>query len=166
ARAGRHFGPFPHSTSKPVLERRSVFARLQAAGHATDALAFANAYPARFFAHAEARRRWTVTTFCCRAAGVPLRTGEDLRAGRALAADLTAAGWPEPGDHETSEANAAARLARLAAAHRFTLFEYYLTDKAGHAQDPIQAAAVLTALDRFFDALLDRLDRRTLLLIS
>ncbi|HLT46574.1 MAG TPA: alkaline phosphatase family protein [Rubricoccaceae bacterium] len=166
ALAGRHFGPYPHSTSKPVLEAWSVFARLRAGGHAVEHLAFANAYPARFFTHAEARRRWTVTTFCCRAAGVRLRTGADLTAGRAVAADLTAVGWPEPGVPAVDEAEAAARLARLAAAHRLTLFEYFLTDKAGHAQDAAMAAAVLATLDRFFDALLDRLDARTLLVIA
>jgi hypothetical protein len=166
ALAGRHFGPYPHSTSKPVLEARSTFARLVAAGHAPERLAFANAYPPRFFAHAEARARWTVTTFSCRAAGVRLRTTADLAVGRAVAADLTGARWPDPGLAPVPEAETAARLARLAAAHRFTLFEYYLTDKAGHDQDAAAAAAVLGALDRFFDALLDRLDPGTLLLVA
>lgn len=166
ARAGRHFGPFPHSTSKPVLERQSVFARLVAAGYAPHRLAFANAYPPRFFAHAEARRRWTVTTFCCRAASVRLRTTADLAAGHALAADLTGALWPDPGRESVAEEEAAARLARLAAAHCFTLFEYYLTDKAGHDQDAARADALLRSLDRFFGALLDGLDPYTLFLLS
>jgi hypothetical protein len=169
ALAGRHFGPYPHSTSKPVLERANVFARLVAAGHAPGGLLFANAYPAPFFAHSEARRRWTVTTFCCRAAGVRLRTGDDLRAGSALAADLTAARWPAHLDAAVpaiSEAEAARRLARLAGDHAFTLFEYYLTDKAGHARDPGAAAAALLSLDRFFGALLEALGPRTLLLVS
>src|SRR5690606_39840738 len=62
---------------------------------------------------------------------------------------------------------AARRLARLAADHTFTLFEYYLTDEAGHAQDAGQAAATLEQLDRFFDALLDALDpASTLLLVT
>jgi hypothetical protein len=169
ALAGRHFGPYPHSTSKPVLERRSVFARLIAAEQPPERLAFANAYPAPFFAHAEARRRWTVTTFCCRAAGVRLRTGEDLRAGRALAADLTGARWPAHLDAAVPaipEAEAARRLARLTDAHALTLFEYYLTDKAGHAQDPEAAAAALLSLDRLFGALLDGLEPHTLLVVS
>jgi hypothetical protein len=169
ALAGRHFGPYPHSTSKPVLERESVFAQLRSASDAPEPSAFANAYPERFFAYADARARWTVTTFACRAAGVRLRTDADLRAGRALAADLTAARWRDeldPTMPAITEAEAAARLARLAAAHAFTLFEFYLTDKAGHAQDPDAASAVLRALDRFFDALLDRLDPGALLLVS
>ncbi|MDX1420924.1 MAG: peptidase [Rubricoccaceae bacterium] len=166
ALAGRHFGPYPHSTSKPVLEAESVFARLRRAGHAAGDLAFANAYPDRFFRYAEGRSRWTVTTFSCRASGVRLRTAADLRAGRALAADLTAAGWPGAEVPVVSEAEAGARLARLAAAHRFTLFEYFLTDKAGHAQDAARAGAVLGALDRFFGALLDARDPGTLLVVS
>jgi 2,3-bisphosphoglycerate-independent phosphoglycerate mutase len=169
ALAGRHFGPYPHSTSKPVLEQESVFARLRAASASPEPAAFANAYPERFFAYAEARTRWTVTTFACRAAGVRLRTDADLRAGRALAADLTNVRWRaelDPTMPAISEADAAGRLARLAAAHPFTLFEYYLTDKAGHAQDPEGAAAVLRTLDRFFDALLDRLDPGALLVVT
>ncbi len=170
ALAGRHFGPYPHSTSRPILAERSVFARLNAAGVPLERLAFANAYPQRFFDHALARARWTVTTLACREAGVRLRTDADLRAGRALPAGITGALWQaqlDPTMPVASEAEAARRLARLAADHTFTLFEYYLTDKAGHAQDAGQAAATLEQLDRFFDALLDALDpASTLLLVT
>ena len=155
ARAGRHWGPYPHSTSKPVIAAQNLFVRLHEAGRRG---AFANAYPDRFFRFVERRNRWTVTTLCCVEAGVPLRREADLRAGDALTADLTGAAWPEHLGLDTpviSEADAGRRLARLSHDADLTLFEYFLTDKAGHSQRPDRAATVLRALDAFFGALLD-----------
>ncbi|NNF58051.1 MAG: peptidase [Rhodothermaceae bacterium] len=170
ALAGRHYGPYPHSTSKPILREQSIFARLLGAGHETEHLAFANAYPERFFVHAWERKRWTVTTYACRKAGIRLRTTEELRQGDALAAGITNALWRthlDPSMPEVHEEEGARRLARFAEHHPFTLFEYYLTDKAGHAQDAAQAESILRTLDRFFGALLDLLDfKRTLLVVS
>jgi hypothetical protein len=95
-------------------------------------------------------------------------TADDLVREDAVAADLTGAGWPDPDPRvvPVPEAEAGRRLARLAAAHTLTLFEYWLTDKAGHAQDAALAGAVLDALDRFFGGLLDALDPATLLVVS
>ncbi len=166
ARAGRHWGPYPHSTSKPVIAAKNLFVRLHEAGRRG---AFVNAYPDRFFRFAEARNRWTVTTLCCVEAGVPLRREADLRAGAALTADLTGAAWPEHLGLDTpviSEAEAGRRLARLSREADLTLFEYFLTDKAGHSRDPARAAAVLLALDAFFGALLDALGPDGLLVVT
>lgn len=157
---GGHFGPYPPTAVRPLLDAQSVYARALRAGLSTGDLAFANAYPDRFFAAAEARGRWTVTTYMARAAGVRLRTSADLARGEALTADLTGAGWQRLVESDLaviSEAAAAARLLRIARAHRFTLFEYFLTDKAGHSRDMARAADVLTSLDRFFSALTDGL---------
>ncbi len=165
---GGHFGPYPPTAVRPLLDAQSVFARLIRAGVAADQLAFANAYPDRFFAAAEARGRWTTTTYMSRAAGVRLRTAADLARGTALTADLTGEGWRhliDPDLVPISEAEAAHRLHALAQTHRLTLFEYYLTDKAGHSRDSARAAAVLHSLDRFFGALLDRLDPAVDLLV-
>lgn len=166
---GAHYGPTPPTTVRDVLERESVMAHVARRFGATS-VAFANAFPDRFFAAVEPRQRWTATTRMARAAGVRLRRAADLAAGDAVAADLTGAGWHalfDPSLAEIDEATAAARLLALARAHRLTLFEVFHTDKAGHAQDPDAARDVLTALDRFFGALLDRLDpARDLLVVS
>lgn len=158
ARAGRHFGPFPHSTSKPVIARHNLFVRLQEAGLSG---AFANAYPERFFAFARERERWTVTTLCCIEAGVRLRGEADLRAGEALAADLTAEGWPGRLGTEVpviSEEEAGRRLARLSREAPLTLFEFYLSDTAGHGRDGLRPEPILEALDAFFAGLLAEID--------
>lgn len=157
---GGHFGPYPPTAVRPLLDAQSVYARLLRVGLSPGDLAFANAYPDRFFAAAEARGRWTVTTYMARAAGVRLRTSADLARGDALTADLTGEGWQrlvEPDLTVLSEADAAAQVLGLAHMHRFTLFEYFLTDKAGHSRDAARAADVLGSLDRFFAALIEGL---------
>jgi 2,3-bisphosphoglycerate-independent phosphoglycerate mutase len=165
--AGRHWGPFPHTTSLPVIAASSVFARLETEGRRGQ---FLNAYPDRFFRIAAHRERWTVTTRCAIEAGVPLRTEADLRAGRALAADLTAEGWRTQLGLDVEPITlrqAADRFVRLGADADLSLFEFFHTDKAGHAQDRGMAEALLRALDAFFAALLDALDpSRDLLVVT
>jgi 2,3-bisphosphoglycerate-independent phosphoglycerate mutase len=167
---GGHFGPYPPSAVRPLVEAQSVFARLLRAGVPVADLAFANAYPDRFFTAAEARGRWTTTTFMARAAGVRLRTEEDLARGEALTADITGEGWQrllDPALPVVTEAAAARRLHALARRRRLTLFEYFLTDKAGHSRDPARAADVLHSVDRFFQSLLGLLDpARDLLVVT
>ena len=166
---GRHFGPYPPRLARPVLAEKGLFARLVAAGCSPEDLAFANAYPDRFFRYAEARDRWTATTWLARSAGVRLRTEADLRAGHALTAEITGAAWREKLGLDTpvlSEEAAAHQLAGIAAEHRLTLFEYYLTDKAGHAREPARAAATLASLGRFAAALTAALPADTLLVLT
>ncbi len=168
--AGRHYGPFPHSKTKPVLAAENIFTKILALGLPYEEPAvFANAYPPRFFAYVKKRDRWTVTTRCCLDAGLRIRGHEDLLASRALAADLTGAGWPDRhlGLTPITEAEAGRRLHALSRTHAFTLFEYYLTDKAGHSRSFDRADTALRALDAFFAGVLDGLDpAKDLLLIT
>jgi bisphosphoglycerate-independent phosphoglycerate mutase (AlkP superfamily) len=53
---------------------------------------------------------------------------------------------------------AAQVLAALVAAHRFTLYEYFLTDRAGHAQDMDAALRILSGLARFVRSVLAQVD--------
>ncbi len=170
ALAGRHYGPFPHSKTRAVLATSNVFHRVQALfPDEPIPCAFANAYPDRFFELVAKRDRWTVTTRCCLDANVRIRTAQDLAHGTALPADITGAGWRQfdPTATVLTEAEAAQRLLRLAQHHRFTLFEYFLTDKAGHSQKSSRAADTLHSLDRFFEGLLANIKlSNTLLLIT
>lgn len=164
ATAGRHWGPFPHSTSKPILAERSLFVRLARAGRRAR---FANAYPAAFLDRLRASDRWTTTTRMTRDADLPLHTLDDLRDGRALAADITGQGLRAfvPDAPVLTPSEAADRLAAMTAAANLTLFEYFHTDKAGHAQDAEMAARCLNDLDAFLLALAEALDRQGDLLV-
>jgi hypothetical protein len=166
---GRHFGPYPHSTTHATLDRANLFRRVRALGAPGLPVTFANAFPPQYFE--ASRRRATVTTYCCDAAGVELRDLSALRDRRALAADLTGASWREHLGLEVPDrslSEAAEVLLSTARRHRFTLFEYFLTDKVGHGRIDTPPGTIVDALDRVVGTLLERLDpdRDTLLLTS
>lgn len=164
--AGRHWGPFPHSSSRPVLSERNLFHQVGAPNSA-----FANAYPERFFEVAAKRDRWPTTTRCCLDSGVTIRTLDHLRDGKAIAADLTGKGLARVAESvvdPVSEDEAARAVAALCRSHALVVSEYFHTDKAGHAQDMDAARACLESIDRFLTALPDHLDlgRTTFVLTS
>jgi hypothetical protein len=169
AAAGRHFGPYPHSTSRPFLAAHNLFRQVQQQyPEEPEPAAFANAYPPRFFEYVRLRDRWTVTTRCCLDARVPIRDYATALRGEALTADLTGEGWVTLLHHDLpliTEGEAGTRLRRLSQQYRLTLFEYYLTDKAGHSNTPQKATTVLQSLDRFLEGLLDGFDPATQLLV-
>ena len=169
--AGRHYGPYPHSKTKPTISSQNIFQQVKGLHlpHA-EPNAFANAYPKQFFEKAKARSRWTVTTLSCIEADVKIRTLSELEKNEAITADLTRKSWRSilklPVD-VIDEKKAAEHLAAISNAHPFTLLEYYHTDKAGHSQSMAKAERTLSSLDAFFDQLYDELDfSKTLLVIT
>ncbi|MFO8231500.1 MAG: peptidase [Longimonas sp.] len=169
-RAGRHYGPFPHSSSKPVLAAHNLFQRVQP-GLSPGDCAFANAYPPVFFKKRARRNRWTVTTLCSRQAGVRLRSTDDVRHNRALPADLVGHAWHKHLDiaiPQRSAAHAGRVLYRIMQQHRLTLFEYYETDKAGHGRSELSISTILHRLDALLGSFIDAcsLDTDLLLICS
>ena len=159
ARLGYHKQGFPNEEMRAIISEHSVFLQLRRAG--IGPYIFANTYTRRFF---DERPRWvSATTVAVEAAGLRFNTVEDLRAGRSVFHDFTNRLLAERGEEadERSPAEAAAVLARVAAAHRFTLYEHFLTDRAGHAQDPEAARATLRGLARFVRAVLAETDLRS-----
>ena len=158
--AGQHFGPFPHSSTKSVIAEHNIFSQLGRLPNIRNS-AFANAYPDRFFDIARQKNRWSVTTLCCIEAGIPVRSLRYLQQGQAIASDLTGKGWVTHLGYDftpVSESIAAQRLIDITKIHSLTLFEYYLTDKAGHSQSPEKCAQILSSLDTFFTTLIERID--------
>ena len=166
AAVGYHKQGFPNKALLEIIEHRSIFRQLKDAGVAP--ITFANAYTHRFF---DERPRWvSATTAAVEAAGLPFRTVADIQQGAAVFMDYTNRLLLERGEDVTlrSEAEAAAVLARIAGENRFTLYEYFITDKVGHAQDMPLAKTVLTSLALFIRELMTRLDlkRTTVILTS
>ncbi|HET9788496.1 MAG TPA: hypothetical protein VFP47_15270, partial [Pyrinomonadaceae bacterium] len=104
------------------------------------------------------------------AAGLPFRTLEDLRNGRAVFQDFTNRMLIERGEDVPLRTahEAAGVLAAIASESRFTLYEYFITDKIGHLQDMEQARIVLQDLALLIRQLLARIDltRTTVILTS
>ncbi|HEV7858585.1 MAG TPA: hypothetical protein VGO91_08140 [Pyrinomonadaceae bacterium] len=156
ARLGYHKQGFPNEALREIITEHSIFLQLKRKGIAPNT--FANAYTRRFF---EGQSRWvSATTVAVQAAGDRFRDMEDLRAGRAIFQDFTNGMLITRGDDvapRTPE-EAAAVLAKLVQSHRFTLYEYFITDKMGHLQDMEGAQLVLQNLARLLRALLDQLN--------
>ncbi len=162
---GRHLSAFPGGSLRPLLRRESLFRRLLD----RDArVMHANVAPASV-----ARRRVrtvSAMTVAAEEAELPLRTLDDVAAGRALHHDFTnqllvSYGCDVP--MRTPEA-AGRMLAGIAADVDFCGFEYFLTDAAGHAQDAAAVRGNIARLDAFLDAVLDSTDlaRHTVVVTS
>ena len=166
AHLGYHKQGFPNKPLLEIIGVHSIFRQLREAG--VEPVTFANAYTNRFFTE---RPRWvSATTAAVEAAGLTFRTIDDLKNGSAVFMDFTNRLLIERGVDVSvrSEEEAAAVLARITRENRFTLYEYFITDKVGHVQDMELAKKVLTSLARFIRELLTRLDlqRTTVILTS
>lgn len=153
---GYHKQGFPNKALLEIIREKSIFKQLRDAG--VEPITFANAYTQRFF---EERPRWvSATTAAVEAAGLSFRTVSDMKSGWAVFADFTNRLLIERGEdvEERSEAEAGEVLARITHSNRFTLYEYFITDKVGHLQDMDAAKVVLARLALFIRELLGRLD--------
>ena len=153
---GYHYGPKPNPQVAEFLANGNLFSRLTQAGRRA---AFLNAFPPGYFDGIHSGRRiYAAIAQAVVNAGLPLGTLEDLRRGRALSADFTAQGWRErlgqPDTPVLSPYEAGQRLAELAAGQDFSLFEYWLSDYAGHGQDMQAACGLLESFDQVLAGLL------------
>jgi hypothetical protein len=163
---GAHKQGFPNAALLDIIREHSIFLQLKNRG--IESITFANTYTTKFF---ERRPRWiSATTAAVEAAGLRFNVVEDLRAGQAVFHDFTNTMLLERGEHaplRTPE-EAGGVLANIVASHRFTLYEYFITDKIGHAQDYLEARRVLPMLAQVIRSLLANLDlkKTTVILTS
>jgi hypothetical protein len=156
---GYHKQGFPNAAMREIIAEHSIFLQLKNAG--IEPATFANAYTQRFF---DGRPRWvSATTAAVEAAGLQFRNVEDLKNHRAVYQDFTNQVVIERGEavEPRTPARAAEVLASIVAENRFTLYEYFITDKAGHKQDFAAAQTVLQQLAAFIRELLKRVDLKT-----
>jgi hypothetical protein len=163
---GAHKQGFPNPPLLDIIREHSIFLQLKARG--IESITFANTYTGKFF---ERRPRWiSATTAAVEAAELRFNVVEDLWAGRAVYHDFTNAMLLERGESAAlrTPEEAGGVLASIVSSHRFTLYEYFITDKIGHAQDYDEARRVLPMLARFIRTLLKNLDlsNTTVLLTS
>lgn len=156
AAIGEHYGPKPNPAIMKFLDNGNLFSRVASSDQRA---ALLNAYPPRYFEAIESGRRLPgAIAMAARYAGLPLKTREDLFTGQALSVDFSGQGWRDTlGFAETpllTPEEAGQQLWRLAEAHEFSLFEYWLSDLVGHKQDMEAALAILKTLDEVLGALL------------
>ena len=156
AQLGYHKQGFPNSEMLEIIREHSIFLQLARAGIAP--ITFANTYTQRFF---DERPRWvSATTAAVEAAGLPFRKVSDNQADRAVFHDFTNRALIERGEDVAPRTpdEAAAVLASIVSENRFTLYEYFMTDKVGHAQDMAAAKSILKNLAAVIRGLLKRID--------
>ncbi len=164
--AGKHFGPYPYSKTKFLLKQRSLFHQAIEIGFTPH---FLNAYPDIFFKKSEKIKRWTCTTLMAKSAGVRLNRLEDVVDENALTAEIIQNAWREMLHLEVPEITpemGGDRVIRALESYDLVLYEYYLTDKAGHEKDPERAGKILEILDRFLIQVMKNLKDGDTLVIS
>jgi phosphopentomutase len=163
---GKHFGPYPYSTTIPILEKKSLLVYFR---NKYNSSYFANAYPKAFFDYVNSgRTRLSVTTMTCKLAGIKLNRVSDLRAGKALTAELTNERWNHRLGYKLKvikPKSAARRLFNIAQQYKFTLYEYYLSDHLGHLRLADDFEKIFTELDEFLFTLLSEVDSKKMTLI-
>jgi 2,3-bisphosphoglycerate-independent phosphoglycerate mutase len=157
---GGHYGPWPSPAIVSLLANGNLFREVRRQGKRA---AFLNAYPPSYFAAVESRRKLLSSIpQAVVSAGIPLGTVGDLRAGRAVSADLTGQGWRDrlglTDMPLVTARQAGERLAQLASKNDFSFFEYWLSDYAGHGQDMAVARALLDGVDEMLGGLLHAWD--------
>ncbi len=165
---GRHFGPYPHSAIRGLLDERSIFHKMASFRGQCH---FINAFPQQFIDYVTTTNRWSSTTYMTTRAGLKLNSVEEVLDERAITAELTQDAWRKRLSLDVpkiSEEQAADRVIRASKEHDLVLVEYYLTDKAGHSRDAKLAQCILTRLDRFLQHLISGREEHgyTLLLTS
>jgi len=166
---GKHFGPYPYSTLKPLIQQKNIFTELEKKNFKTY---FSNAYPQKFFDYLKnGRRTLSVTTFSYLAAGKKLNTVNDLLNGKAITAEITNEVWNSKLGYNLqliSPKDAGERFYSISLDFNFNLFEYFLTDYAGHSRDFNFAFEVMNKLDGFLEGVISKMNFKKdfLILIS
>ena len=163
---GYHKQGFPNQALRELIRIESIFLKLTALDIQPNV--FVNVYPPQFF---QEPPRWKSATTCAvEAARLSFRKLPDLVGGHALSHDFTNSVLLERGFDVPlfSPEESGAILARLAARHRFTLYEHFLTDSIGHSRDLAAAERHLPKLAAFVNAVLANvdLDATTVILTS
>ncbi|MBM4147676.1 MAG: peptidase [Lentisphaerae bacterium] len=150
---GRHLEGFPNQALRELVSDRNIFGVLAARGVVCT---FANAYFAADVDAVRQARRQSVTTVAALSGVGVVRCRDSLERNEAVCHDITretlgARGYAGP---VISPEEGAEHLAAIAARHGFSLFEHFMTDRAGHSMDMQFAVKTVRILDRFLAALL------------
>lgn len=163
---GRHQPHVPPVALHSLLAERSIFRRVTAGGGRAT---FANAFGPGYWEALAARRiRRSAGVIAAQGAGLRFRDMDDLRAGRALAWDITGLELRarEPEAIVVTPHQAGANLAGLAHDHDLVFYECFLPDLAGHARLHADIGAVMALIDGLIGGILNAMRGADTLLIT
>lgn len=166
---GSHLNGFPDHKLRKLLVAKGLFRQLKSNHYK---VIFANAYRPPFFdllCRGLPGNHYSCSTLITYYGGLPFFSLSDLVAGRALFMDITndilqKMGFDVP---LITPEEGAGRLLAISRNYDFTLFEYFLSDLAGHMADQTEAKRVIQILDRFIGTLAKKINfNDTMLMIA
>lgn len=166
---GKHFGPYPYSTLKPIIQQKNIFIELEKRNFRTY---FSNAYPQKFFDYLNnGRRTLSVTTFSYLSANKKLNDVNTLLNQKAITAEIRNDIWNTKLGYQLPliEPQKAGKIFyEISQDYHFNLFEYFLTDYAGHSRNFDYAYDVLSRLDGFLEGIISQMNfsKDLLILVS
>ena len=156
---GKHLFGFPNQILRRLLAGESLFAKLQAAGFSCR---FINAFRPIFFTTPQlfTHLSMSATTEMNRAARLPFSTLKQVRKLQAIYHDFTNSSLIEMGfDLPFFSPQQAARiLVGQSSQYDLLLYEYFLTDVAGHSQDMTMAKREVVNVEELLWELIALLD--------
>ncbi|MGM0651199.1 MAG: hypothetical protein ACQES4_00215 [Bacillota bacterium] len=152
---GYHLNGFPDENLRQLLASSGIFLQLKQKGYQVN---FANAYRPAFFKMLKQGlpgNHYSCSTLITYYGGLPFNGLHELKEAHALYMDITNATLIRKGFNVPliTPDQGASRLLEISANYDFCLFEYFLSDLAGHMADRNEAARVLSDLDCFISAL-------------
>lgn len=161
---GRHCEGFPGPSLRKIITENNIFMELKRKGLRCR---FADGYAIDHYEDLYARRFKSVTTVMALTQPETISIQDDLLNNQAVSHDITRQFLRERGYDLpiVKPAQAAEHLFQVAKSHDFTLFEYFLSDMAGHSRDIKQASKVLATIDIFLDVLFKLCQAAGMLLI-
>lgn len=161
---GRHMEGFPGPSLRNLIAKSNLLLELTRRGKR---VRFANGYPAESIEELRNRRFKSVTTIVSLSCPEALCLRADLLANQAVFHDITRFTLRERGytGPLVTPQEAAEQLIEVTLSNDLTLFEFFLTDIAGHSRDFQQAARVLSLFDAFVEPVLRMAAERDLLVV-
>ncbi|MBN2031161.1 alkaline phosphatase family protein [bacterium] len=162
---GRHLQGYPNSRLRDILRQYSLLKQVKEMGCRP---AFINAYRPLFFA-LNKKIQWclSTTTVATLSADIPFFQIDDIRKKRSIYHDFTNESLIKRGFNVDlfSPEEAAHILVQASKQYDFVLYEYFMTDRAGHSQEMERCQKEIKKLDRFMTSLLSELDLNANLVI-
>jgi len=148
----QHIQGFPGPSLRKIIQENNLFSELTALGRK---VVFANAYIQHTLDQLLEKNTGSVTTVMTGASIGSVKNLADLKAGDAVYHDIIRKSIVDRFDiDEISPEQGARDLIKIADQHDFTLFEYFLTDKAGHKCDIELLTVALKDFSEFFCSLI------------